>query len=105
MWIQETLLTAAKGYARLVKAEGVGKGRINRSAKTGRIKRLARKASKSNWFKSDPKYGDSQEDRKNATPGNTTMRRQKSKEKKIESILFIPNTPESTLKKEVQRME
>ena len=97
-WIRETLQSAVKGYSKMVRMEIEGKGRVNRDQKTGKIKRLAKKMSKSSWFKSSssPKE-DSQAGKRRLAP--------KRNQKNIELVLFVPHMPGSDLKKEVQKME
>ena len=51
-WIEDTLLTATKGYSKLIKLESEGRTKINRSGAAGKTSRRAKKLSKSSWFKS-----------------------------------------------------
>ena len=105
-WIEEALRSAAVGYERILKGELEGKGRINRPESHGKTKRRVEKlVGKTNWFK-EPKEKEEQgktQGRKEAKEGK--KKGKMTKKAKIESVLFVPYTKNSELKKMVQQAE
>ena len=110
-WIQEALRSAIRGYAKQVKRQVTGGTPINRPEHLGRQSRLVKKlTSKSSWFKRVPS-----EEEQTFRPGKiraklttrTMTDHTKVKGKYIgpETVLFIPFTPESQLKHELQAID
>ena len=106
-WIGETLGSAAIGYRRMVINEVEGKGRINRPESMGRTGRRAQKLTgKASWFRKPMKEKeDPFNNKKGKKRKTTTQEGPEPKRAHLESVFFLPYTPESNLKKQLQRVE
>ena len=87
----------------MVEAEITGSGQINRPESMGVNRRRAEKLnSQSTWFKKKPKNVDTSNPRKRRSERHDGPQ---SKRAKLESVLFIPFSRNSSLKKEVQQVK
>ena len=103
-WTKTVLEAAAKGYARMVTAEMKDGSPINRPEKSGRkARRVKRLTGKSTWFKRKPKGQDLPNTKKancRSTPGAKVQAPASP-----ETVLFVPHTPNSELKKVLQKVD
>ena len=101
VWREEVLGSAIKGYIKLWKLEIEGKGHINRPQHTTQLKRRAQKLEGAmNWFREAPKT--QQREKQHQYNRKNPL---KWVQQPTESILFIPYTPQSALKKILQQLE
>ena len=91
----------------MVVAEISGEGRINRPSTEGAMRRKAQKLTgKANWFKTDRKTINNSEPNPNRRKRDSEDNgMHPGKRAKIESVLFVTNSPNSTLKKKLKRAE
>ena len=93
---REVLLAGLKGYNKMVKVEEEGGRKINRPRWEGeRERRYKKMAAKCSWFRKKKGRGGS-EKRKGK------KRKGKEEESDIESVLFVPHTPNGALAKLLQ---
>ena len=104
--IREIISAGLCGYEKIVKkAERTG-GNINRGASEGAGRRhLKRLLGRQNWFRVDKKKGDENEEEKEKKEGKKKKLQETQKEHPIVSILFLPKTEKSGLKKKMQYLE
>ena len=104
IWRRNVLECAIKGYGKMWTAEVTGTGHVNRpSHVTFEKRRAARLVGSSTWFQKEKETNEE-------SPKTWTKRRRhkpatQPAAKKIESILFVPYTPGSRLKKLLQEAE
>ena len=109
-WVKNALGAAATGYARMAKSEIEGKVPVNRPEKSGRKTRLVKKlVGKSTWFKSKNNPDQEQEVPTEAPAMHSRVKNSYAKAKKEatnpETVMFIPHTPDSGLKKALQGID
>ena len=96
------LESAAKGYTKIVNLELDGIQPVNRSAHIGAKSRRVKKImAKSSWFKKKKNQNQTQS---NGHPSQKTAR-QTPDNGQPETILFVPFTRGSTLKKQMQKID
>ena len=93
----EMLQSGIKGYCKMWNLEIRGQGYVNRPGKATATKRRAKKLGQHNWFKSTGQRSNSN----NVRPSKG----KKTTQTQIEGILFCPYTPNSALKKELNKVE
>lgn len=101
------MIAAFEGYEKILRKEKEGKGTLNRLAHTTlNARRWKRMCGRSSWFRQEKKAG-----QKNGKCGRKRKRegddqpagsKRRKKELKAETVLFIPYTPKSELKQQVQ---
>ena len=100
----QQLRAAAQGYQGMIKKELSGSQPINRPESFGRKKRLVKHLNgKSDWFKKKPK--DEQFHTGYRSKGRPTRGPKPVKAGAPESVLFIPHTLDSLLKKEMMEVD
>ena len=104
-WREQVLEAAVTGYERILKAEVEGTGKIHRSDKsTRKIRRWKNLCGKNQWFQPGGNKSEEQQ-----TKGRGIKRKRKEVDRgtqaEIEGILYVPFTPDSELKKKLQKME
>ena len=89
------------GYERILSAQVKGEGRINRPGHASvSLRRWKRLCGRTQWFqpqKRKPVDASMENPRK-----RQKVDKEKEEERKVESILYVPFTPFSTLRKQVQ---
>ena len=99
-WRMKILDAAFKGYSKIWTLEATGCGHVNRPKHVTKVKRRAQRLEGSNnWFKGQNQGQMST----NAMPNQTN--RKKKVIQPTESVLFIPYTPNSSLKKVLTSLE
>ena len=106
-WREEVLHDSMKGYIRMWREEVAGKGRICRPGKaTTTLRRWKKLAGARNWFQPGGKTEKGSTERKDRKERKDPKEKKKDKEpQRVESVLFVPYTRNSELKKEMQKME
>ena len=101
-FIQTCLTSAAKGYQKMLKSELTGGQPVNRPASVGaKTRRIKKIIAKSSWFK---KKGQGQITSHVRSKSGQDTRSQKT-DPPPETILFVPFTKGSQLKKELQKID
>ena len=95
-------MAGLKGYNNMVEAEKRGERRVNRPRWEGEVERRFKKlGAKSSWFKRKRKRGNQRQNQRGGkNKGDKT--RGKEEESQIETVLFVPNTPNGLLAKMIQ---
>ena len=102
VWRQKVLEAARKGYCRIWNLEINNQGSVNRhESHSATTRRAARLCGSSTWFKSNMKANSPEPVRNTHKPAKN----RRPAKTKIESILFVPYTPYSNLKKAMQNCE
>ena len=102
-FISTCLQAAAKGYSNILKLDITGQQPVNRPASFGAKARRAKKLiAKSSWFKRAKKSESNQCQDKSQ---NQNHNRFKPEDPPPESILFVPFTKGSKLRKELQKID
>ena len=96
---RNVLVSGLKGYWRMVKTENEGGRRVNRPRWEGAVERRYKKlGAKASWYKrKSKKIGE-----KNKRKGGKFQGRGKEEKTDIETIMFVPHTPDSALAKMLQ---
>ena len=101
-WREATLWKALVGYMRVLGRVRDGETRRNRLATCTELARRVKKlCGETSWFRDEQdelEHSESQESQR-------SRRRQVRDNRRVESILFIPLTQESTLKKKLTELE
>ena len=104
-WRQQVLEDALTGYKRFWAMEHEGTGHVNRpEGATANKRRAERKVGKSTWFMKPPNKNNKVKVSCNSTFKVKTKCRSKVPNK-TETVLFIPFTPNSSLKRKLQEAE
>ena len=99
-WRSKVLESAMVGYEKMLRSEKTGQGYVNRPESHTKLKRRwNRLVGKHNWFKTDK---NSQPPRSEYHGKGTVTRRSKVE---IEGVLYVPYTPQGTLKRSIQKAE
>merc|ERR1711954_53024 len=100
---ENVMNSACQGFAKIWKAECQGTGYINRpSHVTKTARRAMRLAGSQNWFKKKTQ----EQKNSNANPAPKTNKKPANNQvQPTESVLFLPYTPNSSLKKTIQEIE
>merc|ERR1711954_285231 len=108
-WRQKVLQSAITGYMRILhKEECGGTPRNRKGADTLKTRRFKKLVGISEWFRLDKQKPDAwevQEPWSHTGKQKQARRRPKHEEKYIESVMFLPYTPGSTLRNKVNRVE
>ena len=97
---EEIVKSAFKGYSKMWSNQCSNQGYVNRPGKATQLKRRAQKlAGQSTWFKQTSGKSEPQNDQQKA------INRHEKNQTSVERILFCPYTPNSALKKELQKIE
>ena len=101
-WVKEALKNALRGYSKMVENEVDGKCPINRPEAVGKLgRRVKTLIGKSSWFTNK-----SQSEKQKDTTGSKSKPMKKGEPPEPpETILYVPFTPGSVLKKEIQSLE
>ena len=101
-WVKEALRNALAGYAKMVKNELQGICPINRPEATGKnTRRLKKLVGNSTWFS---KNNGNAKHTAPKTKGQKQKHWNTKQEEPPETIVYVPNTPNSDLKKQKQKL-
>ena len=106
-WRKTTLEAGVKGFMKVWAKEKEGSGKINRPGHQGSIQSRYKKLNgKQSWFQDRVFKHKSEETLTGSNEGRKQVPKRKSRNPKmIEGVLFIPYTPGSKLKKELQEID
>ena len=103
-WCAKVLDSSTRCFVRMWEKEKTGKGVINRPDGHSSLRKRAEKlVGKSTWFKDQP-YREENDYEKSKTKTNPQKVKMMTRAE-TEGIMFIPLTPQSKLKKELQALE
>ena len=102
-WREQVLEASVTGFERILKGEKEGTGSLHRSDKsTRKIRRWKNLCGKSQWFQP---AGTKSADQQTGKRGKKRKREGEGSQTEIESILYVPYTPDSELRKRLQKVE
>ena len=96
----EALNSATRGYIRMWESQVKGEGWVNRPEKsTRKARRHSKLMGKTNWFRTTKQP----DDRSTTTGAKKGKKSQKQAE--VEGVIYVPYTPDSRLKRQIQKLE